>query len=169
MTKKGIILLVILIILLTTIVVCVSIQIRSADNGDKMSVDKDVKVTDEFALGITDVEGVDLEKLKSYGLPIIIQFGSLENENCYNMYSSLEVLNNETRGKAIVKFLDTNKYLNLWNDSRVKLEDEPMQMFFYASGDAFETSASEALGYKLIKDEKRKSYLYCSLWRAFFV
>ena len=57
-----------------------------------------------FPLHVTDA--IDLEELKSYGLPIIIDFGADSCVPCKEMAPVLEKLNEELKGKAIVLFVD---------------------------------------------------------------
>jgi len=57
-----------------------------------------------FALHVTD--SLDIEKLKAYGLPIMIDFGADSCIPCREMYPVLKQLNGELRGKVIIKFVD---------------------------------------------------------------
>lgn len=52
------------------------------------------------------VESLDLETLKSYKLPMMIDFGSDGCAPCREMAPVLVDLNTELRGKVIVKFVD---------------------------------------------------------------
>lgn len=65
----------------------------------------------DFELDIT--EEIDLEKLKSYGVPIIIDFGADSCIPCKEMAPVLEKLNKELKGKAIIQFVDVWKYPGL--------------------------------------------------------
>ena len=65
----------------------------------------------DFALYIT--EAIDLEKLKSYGLPIIIDFGADSCVPCKEMAPVLKELNETLQGKAIIRFVDVWKHQNL--------------------------------------------------------
>ena len=53
---------------------------------------------------------LELEKLKSYGLPILIDFGSEGCMPCRQMKPTLIELNEELRGKAIIKYIDVWEY-----------------------------------------------------------
>ena len=57
-----------------------------------------------FPLNVT--EEIDLEELKSYGLPIIIDFGADSCAPCKAMAPVLEKLNEELAGEVIVLFVD---------------------------------------------------------------
>jgi thioredoxin 1 len=65
----------------------------------------------DFELNMT--EEIDLEQLKSYGIPIVIDFGADSCIPCKEMAPVLEKLNEELKGKAIVRFVDVWKYPEL--------------------------------------------------------
>jgi len=62
--------------------------------------------TGDFDLEAT---AIDLEQLKSYGLPIVIDFGADSCVPCKEMAPVLKELNQEMQRKAIVKFVDVWK------------------------------------------------------------
>ncbi len=90
----------------------------------------DVKDSSDFALHVTSK--IDLEKLKSYGLPIIIDFGADSCIPCKEMAPVLKELNEELRGKAIIKFVDVWKYQAFVEDYPITVI--PTQVFFAADG-----------------------------------
>jgi thioredoxin 1 len=104
----------------------------------------------DFALHVT--EEIDLEKLKSYGIPIIIDFGADSCIPCKEMAPVLIELNEELRGKAIIKFLDVWKYPALVKGYPVNLI--PTQLFIDANGNPYRPKDSKTMGMKLysIKD-----------------
>lgn len=83
-----------------------------------------------FALHVMDK--LDIEELKSYGLPIIIDFGADSCIPCKEMAPVLKELNEELRGKAIIKFVDVWKYQSLAKDYPISLI--PTQVFFDKEG-----------------------------------
>lgn len=87
----------------------------------------------DFALHVT--EPIDLEKLKSYGIPIIIDFGADSCIPCKEMAPTLKELNEELRGKAIIKFVDVWKYQGIGDE--YPLSVIPTQVFFDGNGNAF--------------------------------
>ncbi|MCI8519275.1 MAG: hypothetical protein HFJ51_04205 [Clostridia bacterium] len=157
MTKKGVILIIVLVILLSTITILVTVRHREIKEEVSRNLISDsnsiIYKEDEFAFDITNATDIDLEKLKGYELPIIIQFGSRENEICADMLSSLEKLNKNLRGRAIIKYLDTDKYAELWKEPLVPFEEDAMQLLINNDGTPYNTDISEAFGYKLIKNE----------------
>lgn len=104
---------------------------------------KDIKSVDnesaDFALHAT--EKIDLEKLKSYGLPIIIDFGADSCIPCKEMAPVLKELNEELQGKAIIKFVDVWKYQDLVEGYPVNLI--PTQIFIDANGKPYKPKSSE--------------------------
>lgn len=75
---------------------------------------------------------MDLEKLTSYGLPIIFDFGSEGCDPCRRMKPGLIAVNEAMQGKAIVKFLDVWEYTDAAAGYPITLI--PTQMFINADG-----------------------------------
>jgi len=87
-------------------------------------------VPSDFELEVT--QNIDMDKLKSYGLPIIIDFGSDSCVSCKVMAPILALLNSELRGRAIVRFVDVWKYNKLANGFPVRVI--PTQIFVDKDG-----------------------------------
>lgn len=102
---------------------------QTAEKGAGQSVRTD---SADFDLLTSEV---DLEKLKSYGLPMIIDFGSDECIPCKEMAPVLKKMNEEWRGKVIVKFVDVWKYTDASANFPVTLI--PTQVIFDANGKPF--------------------------------
>jgi thioredoxin 1 len=58
---------------------------------------------------ILEVSEIDLDKLKEYKKPIIIDFGADSCVPCKEMAPVLKSVNEQMRGKAIIKFVDVWK------------------------------------------------------------
>jgi len=80
-------------------------------------------------------EDFDIETLKSYGLPIIIDFGADYCQPCKEMAPILEEVNQEMLGKAIVKFVDVEKFYSIAEEYPVSVI--PTQVFYDAKGKPF--------------------------------
>lgn len=107
--------------------------------------------TTEFDLDATI--NFDLEKILSYGLPVIVDFGSDSCVPCKVMAPILVELNNELRGKAIIKFVDVSK--NSKAAAGMQLEVIPTQFFFYADGTAYVPTDEAAARYGFIMYQRR--------------
>jgi len=94
----------------------------------------------DFSLFVT--EAIDLEKLKSYGVPIIIDFGADSCQPCKEMAPVLLKLNKDLQGKAIVKFVDVWKYQELAAGYPITII--PTQLFFDKDGKPYAPSDPEA-------------------------
>lgn len=77
----------------------------------------------------------NLEKLKSYKLPIIIDFGSDTCIPCKEMEPVLKELKEEYKGKAIVVFIDISKNSDAAKEFPLKVI--PTQFFFNSDGTPF--------------------------------
>ena len=91
------------------------------------------KSNPDFDLNVTTP--IDLQKLKSYGLPIIIDFGSDVCTICKEMAPVLKELNETLRGKAIIKFVNVIKYSSLYKGFPIRLI--PTQIFIGSDGKPF--------------------------------
>lgn len=74
------------------------------------SEEKNIEIDKNDANFELSVNSLNLEELKSYGLPILIDFGSDSCIPCKMMAPVLKELNAELRGKAIIKFVDVWEY-----------------------------------------------------------
>jgi thioredoxin 1 len=110
----------------------------------------------DFALVVT--EEFDLEQLKSYGLPIILDFGSDDCVSCQAMASDLEELNQELQGRAIIKYIDVWKYEELGREYPVALL--PTQVFYDAEGNPFRPSDPQAMKMTLLVHRETKEHLF---------
>jgi thioredoxin 1 len=98
-----------------------------------------------FALHVTD--SLDIAKLKSFGLPIIIDFGADSCIPCKEMAPILKELNEELRGKAIIKFVDVWKYQSLSQGYPITLI--PTQLFFDKEGKPYSPKDPETMQMQL--------------------
>ena len=99
----------------------------------------------DFSLHVT--EEIDLEKLKSYGLPIIIDFGADSCIPCKEMAPVLVDLNKELQGKAIIKFVDVWKYQAYGEGYPISVI--PTQIFIDENGEPYKPKDPENMRMKL--------------------
>ena len=114
---------------------------RAEEQTAGMGEDGDVE--GYFPLHVT--EGIDLDELKSYGLPIIIDFGADSCIPCKQMAPVLEKLNEELKGKAIVLFVDVWKYGELADDFPVQVI--PTQILIDAEGKPYAPGEDASVEY----------------------
>jgi len=115
-------------------------QTTDSSTAETESTEEQQKVNSDFLLAASEI---DLEKLKSYGLPIMIDFGADSCIPCKEMAPMLKKLNKEWQGKVIVKFVDVWKYPNASADFPVQMI--PTQFFFDADGKAYIPSDPEEM------------------------
>ena len=88
--------------------------------------------TGDIADFVLEATLIDLDALKEYNLPIIIDFGADSCIPCKEMAPVLKTLNAEMQGKAIIKFVDVWKNGDAAKDFPVQVI--PTQVFIYADG-----------------------------------
>lgn len=96
----------------------------------------------DFELHIT--EEIDLEQLKTYGIPIVIDFGADSCIPCKEMAPVLEKLNEELKGKAIIRFVDVWKYPDLANEFPISII--PTQVLIDKDGKPYVPSEDNSTG-----------------------
>ncbi len=120
-------------------------------NQDKPIADN----TGEFALEAT---AIDLEQLKSYGLPIVIDFGADSCVPCKEMAPVLQKFNKEMQGKVVVKFVDVWKNKNAAADFPVQVI--PTQFFFDKEGKPFVPQDADAMQMMLYSTKDTNKHIY---------
>jgi thioredoxin 1 len=142
-------------IIIPIILICVIAGIWVVKNIRKDTVALGVNNAD-FALHVT--EKIDLEKLKSYGLPIIIDFGADSCIPCKEMAPVLEKLNEELRGKAIIRFVDVWKYPEL--EQGFPISVIPTQVLFNKDGKPYLPSDENAAGMLQYTSKETKEHIF---------
>ena len=128
------------------------------NNQEKATIDsKGAGVTDhaDFALEAT---AIDLEQLKSHGLPIIIDFGADSCIPCKEMAPVLKELNKELQGKVIVKFVDVWK--NQEAAANFPVEVIPTQFFFDKDGNPFVPKDPKAMQMRMYSTRDTNKHVY---------
>ena len=87
----------------------------------------------DFSLAAT--EAIDFETMSSYGLPMIIDYGSDSCIPCKQMAPVLETMNKEMENVAFIKFVDVWKYTEAANN--VPVQVIPTQVIVNADGTPF--------------------------------
>lgn len=110
----------------------------------------------DFSLLVT--EALDLEQLKSYGVPIVIDFGADSCIPCKEMAPVLQELNGELQGKAIIKFVDVWKYQELAVGYPVSVI--PTQILITSEGLPYTPSESTEKGMILYQDKDSGEHVF---------
>lgn len=116
-----------------------------------------LNLNDDFELEVD--ENFSLEKLKSYNLPIILDFGADYCAPCRQMKPTLEKLNKELKGEIIIKVCDVLEYPEYCDGYDVSLI--PTQIFINSDGTPFSPENYAELGLTLVKDDNGK-HIYTS-------
>ncbi len=158
-------------IIIPILLVCVIVGIwavktiqKATDSGDNLTIAQtDVSGSTgttgnpDFALNVTN-NNLDIEKLKTYGLPIIIEFGADWCAPCKQMAPIIKALNKELQGKAIVRFVDTDK--NQKTASEYNFQYIPTQLFFNADGTPYNPANAAAMQMDLKYDSVTNEHIY---------
>ena len=110
---------------------------------------------EDFALEAT---GVDVEALKAYGLPIIIDFGADSCDPCKEMAPVLVTMNAEMQGKAIIKFVDVWKYSDAAKPFPIKLI--PTQVLINADGTPYVPSETIGIYFTMYSKEDTNEHVF---------
>ncbi|MEL7568629.1 MAG: thioredoxin domain-containing protein [Dehalobacterium sp.] len=110
----------------------------------------------DFALHVT--EELDLEQLKSYELPIMIDFGADSCIPCKEMAPILVKLNEDLREKAIIKFVDVWKYPKLADGYPISLI--PTQVFFDKDGNPYIPANPQALQINMYSSRETNEHVF---------
>lgn len=110
----------------------------------------------DFMLEVSEV--IDLNHLKSYGVPIILDFGSDSCQPCKDMAPALKALNEELQGKAIIRFVDVWKYPKLADGFPISVI--PTQIFIDASGNPYVPKDSAAIPMKMYESKETGDHIF---------
>ncbi|MBU3188504.1 thioredoxin family protein [Clostridium bowmanii] len=123
-------------------------------NFNKTPIAKDDN--SDFALHVTG--RLDLKQLKSYEIPIMIDFGADSCIPCKEMSPVLKALNEELRGKVIIKFVDVGQYQSLANDYPISVI--PTQVFIDKDGKPYTPKNAEASQMKIYDSKETDEHVF---------
>lgn len=124
--------------------------------GNKTGTALSPTVKADFALHVT--EQIDIEKLKSYGVPIIIDFGADSCIPCKEMAPVLVKLNQKLQGKAIIKFVDVWKYKKLAEGYPIRVI--PTQVFIDKNGKPYVPSDPQGAKMRLLTSKDNNEHVF---------
>ncbi|MFA5527120.1 MAG: thioredoxin family protein [Peptostreptococcales bacterium] len=134
--RKGLIRMIILIAILVVIIGIWIVKNHQRDNYNQEAITENP----DFAL---ESASLNLDKLKSYGLPIIIDFGADSCPPCKEMEPILRELHAEYQGKVIIKYYDVWKDPSLAEGFPVQVV--PTQFFFDQDGKPYNPLDTETM------------------------
>lgn len=126
-----------------------------SENKAPSSKDFSSGVASKFDLEATN--NFNLDELKTYGLPMIIDFGSDSCIPCKEMAPALKALNQELNGKAIVKFVDVWK--NADAAGNLPLKVIPTQFFFDKNGKPYVPKGNQN-GFTMYNDKTTGEHIF---------
>ena len=126
-----------------------------SENNAQSSKDVSSENTSKSDLDATN--NFNLDELKTYGQPMVIDFGSDSCIPCKEMKPVLETLNKELKGKVIVKFVDVWK--NPDAAGNLPLKVIPTQFFFDKTGKPY-VPKDDKSGFTMYKDKTTGEHLF---------
>lgn len=112
-------------------------------------------INPDFAL---EAQSIDLERLTSYGLPIIIDFGGDWCSPCKNFAPIYENVHDEMLGKAILKYVDIDKSSDTASSYPVQVI--PTQVFILSDGSPYKPGDGIDIEFLYYQDKDNGSLLY---------
>lgn len=113
------------------------------------------ETADDFAL---EAAQVNLAQWKSYGLPMMIVFGSDSCTDCVEMAPLLKALHSAYQGKALIKYLNTGE--NPVAGKGFPLRELPAAFFYGKDGKPFVPRDPEAMQMTLYSEKKTGTHVY---------
>ncbi|MDF2685337.1 MAG: Thioredoxin domain protein [Clostridia bacterium] len=142
-------------IIIPVLILVVVIGIWSVKNLNGKNTDN---TTDNADFNLAATEKLDLEKLKAYNIPILIEFGSEACRPCQEMKPIIEALNKELKGKAIIKYVDVWANPEFGEDYPLTLI--PTQLFINSDGTPYNPENPEALNMNLYSMKDSGEHVY---------
>lgn len=102
-------------------------------------------------------EDFDLERLTSYGLPVLLDFSADWCQPCQQMKPILTSLNTELQGRAIVVVVNTEKYPEV--TAQFPVRAIPTQFFFDADGTPYTPEDPDSMGLILYSHRDTEEHL----------
>ena len=147
--KKKIISITLIIVIILAIIGVWMIKNNKTQEENTIQTPQTEEVNPDFVLNVT--ETFDIEKLKTYKLPIIIDFGASYCPPCRQMSPYLRGLNNDYQGKAIIRYVDIEKYPNYAEN--YPMEFIPTQLLICSDGTPYAPTNAEELGMQFLRNE----------------
>ena len=112
-------------------------------------------VSDEVPLAISEV---DMVKILSNKLPVIIDFGADSCIPCKEMAPVLKKLNAEMQGKAVIQFVDVWQYSDAAKDFPIRVI--PTQVLINADGTPYVPNEDIASGFTMYSSKETGEHVF---------
>lgn len=113
------------------------------------------KNEEDFLLEATSI---DLDVLKEYKLPIVIDFGADSCIPCKEMAPVLKTLNSQMQGKALIKFVDVWKNGEAAKDFPIQVI--PTQVFINADGKPYVPSDDMQIKFNMYSHKDTGEHIF---------
>lgn len=149
MNKKIITIIIIFIIIIGIAGMWVIKNKQKINENNTNQENKIENINEDFELNVTG--DLNLEKLKSYKLPIIIDYGAEWCPPCQMMKPDIIKLNKELQGKAIIKMVDVDENIDAADGYKINLL--PTQILINSDGTPYIPKDNSIEGFEMVKDE----------------
>lgn len=149
MNKKIITIIIIFIIIIGIAGMWVIKNKQKINENNTNQENKIENINEDFELNVTG--NLNLEKLKSYKLPIIIDYGAEWCPPCQMMKPDIIKLNKELQGKAIIKMVDVDENIDAADGYKINLL--PTQILINSDGTPYIPKDNSIEGFEMVKDE----------------
>lgn len=107
--------------------------------------------------------GIDLDTLTGYGVPVLLKFGAVWCGPCQTFAPVLEDVHTEYAGKVIIKDIDVDEYGEL--AAQFPISIVPTTVLFDSEGNAYTPEADDPLGayLKLYQTKDTQEHVYTTL------
>jgi thioredoxin 1 len=139
MSKKQILQVVVLTLVFIAIVGVFLLKKERVDSTKKNVSSEEVMVTDTLVPFL--MTELNLENLLSMGLPVLLDFGADWCQPCRTQEPILRKLHSELDGKAIIQYIDTEKYPEIASMFPVRVI--PTQVLFNSNGKPWDPQTRE--------------------------
>lgn len=149
MNKKVITIIIIFIIIIGIAGMWVIKNKQKINENNTNQENKIENINEDFELNVTG--DLNLEKLKLYKLPIIIDYGAEWCPPCQMMKPDIIKLNKELQGKAIIKMVDVDENIDAADGYKINLL--PTQILINSDGTPYIPKDHSIEGFEMVKDE----------------
>lgn len=131
------------------------------ENKTNLPAQEEIVASPNFEVG----KDFDIEELKQEGLPIILDFGADYCPPCKELKPILQKLSAELEGKALIRYVDTEKYPGI--ASKYPVSVIPTQVLINADGTPYKVPEKQDGSYMEYLDRKTQEHaltVHVGIW-----